>query len=509
MYAESLQRASVVNILSAIAIGKCPNESDLRAVPWSDLADCLEYHGVLGRVANILETWPKWPERRLFESEVRRRIMNHRARTVAQVERVRSLFRGHPISPVVIKGPTTAALFDTAYRMRWSTDIDLFVVDATLKQMVHNAEVQMVESKSEHEFGLLRAGDTIFDLHRYYPAFSYRKDVEGPVSHGDVFSCLCKDTAMYRRTIDSEVVMDSAVCVTSGWAEGVRFVHPSIAAVIAACHLFNSSQYAASFPRIRLSEILDYLELRRHSDFDNQLFDSIVEKTQAHDAIQFLERFVEEILTSCGSRESCGFLQDLWPGLAMDGFVFRIGSKSYWQNLLCRHVEMDSILAATGSTELQSCEGKPQWAQVRPCRLGWREGQIASHVIGDGADLDVSVSAVRHDNGLRIYMAACPASFDGAAFLVLLGNLYFEVLYENGECYINAQQQWKAWLQEDYELRVTDTRRGGLEFTLNIPWPIVLSVTSGRMIPGLLGARTWPTTSTARSGHLFGIRIKL
>jgi hypothetical protein len=199
--------------------------------------------------------------------------------------------------PVIIKGLTVPILLNNHDYIRYSGDIDIISEDPNVWAKVFSLFGFSKSSKqaAEHEFMILEKGETLVEIHSYFPFISFPKDVNKVIDLK--FQCNLGETEsinLYYSDIHPFIHT-----INSGYGEGISVLSPEMSTIILCGHIFKDIFWEPyKIPRIRMVELLEICDLIKHKSFHFQEFKKIIETLKLQYIIAYIFSFIDSILST-------------------------------------------------------------------------------------------------------------------------------------------------------------------------------------------------------------------
>lgn len=290
----SIEVARCIPILKWIAGANVPIDSK-HDFENSTLLDLVRAHNLIGRfVARLKITNVPWippsliePLHHLYEEE-----KNNVLRNIAAFSELRSQL-SHDSRIILIKGVSTYILSNREETMR-AGDIDLLSNNAPeVVQVLINMGYAQTRSPFMHELGEYTKNSTEFDIHEYFPVYSYTpeqlEDDLMPQNHEGVWE------QSYRFQKTRITFDDFELYKHQGERSDTKHVivtDPSLLAIVICAHAFMNYTNMWSISHrekayVRLAEIADLFSLAAHPSFTNQQFRAYMHQFRAYDAVEW------------------------------------------------------------------------------------------------------------------------------------------------------------------------------------------------------------------------------
>ncbi|HEX2051669.1 MAG TPA: nucleotidyltransferase family protein [Actinomycetota bacterium] len=368
-----------------------------------EAVEALRYHGLVGRFLRRVERDGDRSVDPVLVDELRSAHDDDRRLLRAQLSAVEGALhelRPHG-DPVILKGATVYALTGDPCAIHRGVDVDLVVERAD--DAVEGLQEAGFELEKDHgtpyEAGGLARGGARFDVHRYYPVFSYpprlaRRDASPEANPGE----WCGFAPMRARRVAAPAFAGAAVPGRTADTARLLFPCPELAALVTCGHLMNSFHLSSTPPKLRLGEVCDVAELLRLPSFSRARFEALVDEYAGHDAVGL----TRHVATCAGialpawlshvSRRDDFYPRELWWGHGSVGFLVDTDGALTFEDLVRRSFDATALVGHLGGNDVVAGTGDDA---VRYATSPAGDGHRVTRVLvaaGDDGRADVSFS---------------------------------------------------------------------------------------------------------------------
>ena len=287
------------------AAGAAAELSANSTVNESELLYLLGHHRLAGRFADrVRRERPAWCSRQLMIRAWQRHAQA-KTQLTSQLQAVREVLAklGANSAPLVLlKGASAYALTGDERTIHFSSDLDVLYDDLerlrdALLELGYRPGPSQPEVLGDYEFGQLYRGNVIFELHRYFPVWSY----PAGVAEADLIPA--HHPGVWRQNFGEHTHCEIGYREVCEYSHGdalpqlgaARLASPELCALISCAHIvknFMSSPAYTPFPFF-LGELADVFDLTQLADFDAETLRALTDKFHGHDAVQFCANLMQ------------------------------------------------------------------------------------------------------------------------------------------------------------------------------------------------------------------------
>ena len=454
------------------------------------LLDLVDAHNLSGRfLARLTNGAPSWVTPRLDRSlrdlhaEIRSRVIENASAVRELLSRLPS-----PAGVVIIKGMSTYALVKQDHTMRCG-DVDMLTNDShAVITTLSGLGYQQTRKPFLYELGEYTRGAVEFDVHQYFPVYSYSPSLGvadlRPDHHPAVWQQCYQ---LQQHEISYEALSSDAILSDDLETKGVRVPDPNILAIILCSHAFlnYTNMWSISHREkayVRLGEIADLFDLSRHPAFDGARFSQLVSRFGAHNAVEWAACVAASLFGKhplpidvpvklndelpAGRFPRClwwNFWIDLRPARP-DEFLNR-----WW-------LDMASVVRDTGANTLRAVNGRTD----RYATVTQDERALRRFITQSNVPIPLGLEVSRSERGLRLNLQFTTETNETARVRVDFGNSASEWVQPIGNSSVSLVGTPAVVLFTENSKEC--------ELTLEFPWDVLKGpVSTDREVSLLVG----------------------
>lgn len=279
-------------------------------VPYLDMTEealfgLLRQHRVVGRaLQTLLREKPVWASTTLLKmlQERHQQLIDQAAQRAAVVAEFVAQFNTNDTPLIILKGLTAYAHSRDSYHIRESNDIDFIMVEpAETIRAVKAQQLDEFRKVSPHEYLNVTVNDVEMDLHAFYPVWHHQSDHEenSPKVASSIAVVIHSKVLKISQLEVVDIYQNALVDVFTG-VENVFYPDAAAAAIILCAHAYRdfiskSSVTARKKPPVRFSEIAELIDYFRSSDFNQERFLHLMNKTSASQSVLWMCQLVRQV----------------------------------------------------------------------------------------------------------------------------------------------------------------------------------------------------------------------
>ena len=326
------------------------------------------------------------------------------------------------LRPAIIKGPTAYLITGDARCLRFSNDIDLLTDNpGELTNRLISAGYRLSDDYCRpHEFSSLYHDEMNIDVHRYFPVIGASSQAPArlkPEQNSGLWSGL---QASKQYQITYQMILEDSSPLAE--ASGLLHVGPTMGYLIACTHIFreyHDSHALLPYATIRLGELCEALEMRRHPRFTTRLYDRMVAESHSAYSLDFIKHLIRGIFKSSTSPET-PFTHDAW----LPGFVVLDNRASNLSDLLIRSAPPDQFITDLGMADVRLNE-RGESPLLELSRTA--KDQTINRLLVHGKPRPISTQFVKAPHALHIIVRFDIQQHAQATVLICVGDYLYEV----------------------------------------------------------------------------------
>lgn len=517
----TINSVTQVSLLSwAIGAPLLIDENDPITTP--DLLKLFKDHRIAGRaLARIAAQRPSWASQELVDGltqqqEENQWIITQQAAALAELRR-EYIAAEQPM--ILFKGLGAYAHSRDSRSLRRTLDVDIILLHPhPIAEKMRKDGLEEYRNVSPHEIINARLKGVEIDLHGFYPIWSFDRNI-GPVALNARDGITVREHAggLVVSELGPDLLLDNALRTDLFGVPDVFFPDPAAATLIICAHGFRdyvskSSVTARNKPPLRFAEIAEVAEYVHMPQFDKKRFLELMERTHAHDAVEWMAHVVaryahdQSLLDVLASNETgltngrhapyIGTPQAVWTG--------------FWEILhrdmgdeVCRHMSTHEVIERLGPCVVPSSNKTARIELDDACQTAGLARPSTIHIRRSGP-LPMAVQ-LQHDGAELMIRAqvACRDACTSRRFHVDIQGQSFE-----WQCRAD-KQYWKK--SEGFPPPTVDwrVREGDYELQLRVPAPPAERSHYGQCVPVVIAAGEFDQGFDIRRGTLLPVMFQL